>query len=228
MNMLETKLKAKPYVIMIRSILAGIYISIGCIFMTFVRTYTGLPPMISSLVSGLSFSIGLFLVCRANGELFTGNCLLFYMCDDTNTVKRVIWFLIKNYIFNFIGVIVMASIIKNMDFYPQTLQMIADTKFSNPNDVFIKGILCNMLVCLGIWTNYSSRSVTDTFISILLPVTMFISCGFEHSIADMFFIFFVGPTTSMVSVIISMILITLGNLFGGIFIANMLRGTISK
>lgn len=214
----------RPYIgIAIRSLLAGVYIGFGCLFMVLIRSCTALPPAISSLLSGLVFSIGLFLVCNADGELFTGNCLvLYHVLDKKIDILEAIKMLCINYLFNFVGITLVAWSAMAMRFYPDTALMIASSKFAFGQQVFFGAVFCNMLVCLAVGMNFKTTSKLDSLISLGFPVTMFVACGFEHSIADMFFVWFINyRIESLLWVIFSMLKITLGNLIGGGFIASL-------
>lgn len=179
------------------SILAGAFIAVGAAFYTTVITGLTVGLGIARLLGGISFSLGLILVVVAGAELFTGNTLVVVAFISG---KIRFWQLMRNwgivYLGNFIGSIATAAIV----FYAWHWKMggmtvgataygIAASKLSLPwATAFCSGILCNGLVCLAVWLCYSARSTTDKILSIVFPIAAFVAMGFEHSVANMFFI----------------------------------------
>ena len=207
-----------------RSILSGMFIGLGCIFMLVVKSDTNLSKSISALLSGLVFSIGLYLVLCFSSNLFTGSCINFKnVLAKQMTMFDFIKLLGINYIFNFIGIAIMAYCGHHIGFCSVS-ESIAYVKFSKPNDIlFVDGFLCNVLVCLAVFLrNKNVDSSSNTLISVLFTVTMFVACGFEHSIADMFFLFFINHNIiSIVYAIATLIFISFANLLGGLFISTL-------
>lgn len=217
----------------IKSILAGMYIAFGGLLMGLLKANG-----YNSLVSSAGFSLGLFLVVLANGELFTGNCLVNPFIEDTlaNSYSSVM--LIANYIFNFVGIGIILVLVYNISSIDKTFfEDIAIAKaniiFNVPTviELLIKGFLCNILVCLAIWiANYSNycNDGLNKAIAVILPVTAFVFCGFEHCIANMFFLpfgIFAGKIT-LFQAVMQLLIVTIGNWFGGRLIGILLRETI--
>ncbi len=194
------------------AILAGAFIALGGMFSTIaisgsmgVKTaQTGelaftasLPFGIIRLIAGLVFCLGLILVVVSGAELFTGNNLI-AMAWASRKVSTLA--LLRNwtivYFGNFVGSIATALLIfwgKQYTFgggaVGVTALNIANTKVNY--DFFqavALGIMCNALVCLAVWMCFSARSVTDKIAAILFPITAFVAAGFEHSVANMYFI----------------------------------------
>jgi formate transporter len=179
------------------SILAGSFIAMGCIFYILVTFDSTLPSGITRLIGGLVFCIGLILVVVAGAELFTGNNLL-VMGFFSRVVK--LSQLLKNwgivYIGNFIGSMSVVALMyytniwKTGSFgYAAKAVIIAAGKV---NLTFVegltRGILCNALVCLAVWMCFGSRQIVSKIAAIIFPITTFIALGFEHSIANMFYL----------------------------------------
>jgi formate/nitrite transporter len=180
------------------SILAGAFIGLGAMFATTV--YAGssvLPYGVARLLMGLAFCLGLILVVVAGAELFTGNNLI-AMAWASRKISTLA--LLRNwlvvYIGNFIGSLGTAALVFLAKQYTagtgavgETALKIAVSKvaLSFPQAVAL-GILCNGLVCLAIWLTYSARSTTDKIMAIIFPITAFVAAGFEHSVANMYFI----------------------------------------
>jgi formate transporter len=178
-------------------ILAGVFIGLGAMLCTVVTTNIGLGFGLAKLIGGLVFCLGLILVVLAGAELFTGNNLL-TMAWLSGKIKFTQ--LLKNwtivYFANFIGALSLVFLM----FY--TLQWGLNSNAVGTNAIQIanakvnlsfltaltRGILCNALVCLAVWLCYSARTLTDKIIAIIFPITAFVAAGFEHSIANMYFI----------------------------------------
>ena len=179
------------------SIMAGMFIALGGMFMLLVKSDSGMSYVTSQLLGGLVFCLGLFLCISAGAELFTGNCLMIFgkLSDRYSWAK-----LLRNwgivYLGNLVGSLIMVTVLF-LAHYPATnggavgdaMLTVASTKINQSIDVlFFKGIMCNVLVCLTIWISFAARTITDKFFSIILPITAFAACGFEHCIANMFFL----------------------------------------
>jgi len=181
------------------AIMAGQFIALGAIFATTVATGTGgqLPFGITKLLTGLVFCVGLILVVVAGAELFTGNNLIVMALANRRISHLQVlrnWIIV--YIGNFVGsiaTVILIFITKQYTFagggIGLTALNIANSKCSL--DFFqavALGIMCNSLVCLAVWLCFSARTTTDKILSIIFPITAFVAAGFEHSIANMYFI----------------------------------------
>lgn len=193
------------------AILAGAFIALGSIFFTTVTAgsmpitgadgstafSTALPYGITRLVGGLAFNLGLALVVIGGAELFTGNNLI-VMAYASGKISLPA--LLRNwgvvYLGNFIGSILTALLMfvsKHYTYGKGTIGLniltIGEAKTSlGFFQAIALGILCNALVCLAVWLCYSARNTTDKIMAILLPITAFVAAGFEHSVANMYFI----------------------------------------
>ncbi len=193
------------------AILAGAFIAIGAIFATTVGAgsmavkdaagaaafSTGLPYGVTRLLMGLVFTVGLILVVVGGSELFTGNNLIIMAFADG---KVSLGALLRNwaivYTGNFVGSVITAAIVflgKQYTFGGGAIGLTtlnigeAKTSFTFIQAVAL-GIMCNALVCMAVWLCYSARSTTDKILSIIPPIACFVAAGFEHSIANMYFI----------------------------------------
>jgi formate transporter len=180
------------------AILAGAFIAMGAIFATTVTAgTTDLPYGVTRLLAGLAFSLGLILVVVAGAELFTGNNLIVMAWAGRRVSTMSLlrnWAIV--YAGNFVGAIATAGILyvgKQYEFgkgaVGEQAVAIATTK---TNLGFLQAIalaaFCNALVCLAVWLCYSARTTTDKILSIVPPIAAFVAAGFEHSVANMFFI----------------------------------------
>jgi len=178
-------------------LLAGFFIGVGAIFCTLVTTDIGLGFGLGKLLGGLAFSLGLILVVVAGAELFTGNSLMVAPWLSTRVSGAALlrnWGIV--YSANFAGALILVAIIFGARFWALSgyevganALMIAAGKTSLGFwPALCRGIMCNILVCLAVWMCLAARSVTEKILAIVFPITAFVACGFEHSIANMFFI----------------------------------------
>jgi formate/nitrite transporter len=216
-------------------VLAGGFIGLGALYFTVVTSDSSLSFAASRLLGGLTFSLGLILVVIAGAELFTGNNLLVMAwASGKITTGQLLrnWAVI--YLANLVGALGLAVLVllshhweMNNSAVGINAVKIASAKVSVPFwDAFFKGILCNILVCLGIWLAMAGRSVIDKIVAIVFPISAFVAAGFEHSVANMYFIPLgiflqsrVPATTSenlsWLGLCANLLPVTLGNLVGG-------------
>ncbi len=178
-------------------VLAGGFIGLGAMYFTLVTSDAQLSFAISRILGGLVFSLGLILVVVAGAELFTGNNLIIMAWVARRVTTRE---LLKNWVIvysaNFVGafglaILVMLSNQASMagGAVGQHAVGIAAAKCSLPwADAFYRGILCNILVCLAVWLCLGGRNVFDKVVAIVFPISAFVAAGFEHSVANMYFI----------------------------------------
>jgi formate/nitrite transporter len=179
------------------AVLAGAFIAFGAALFTFVIHDSTLSLGLTKLIGGLVFCLGLVLVIVAGAELFTGNNLI-VMAYVSN--KITLNQLLRNWSIVFLGNLV--GSLGVVFFIWMTGQwtsgnagvgakalLIADAKVNLTfGQAFSRGILCNVLVCLAVWLCFSGRSVVDKILAMILPITAFVALGFEHSVANMYFI----------------------------------------
>ena len=180
------------------SVLAGAFIAIGAIFATTVAAGSGtLPYGVTRLLTGLVFCVGLILVVVGGAELFTGNNLIVMAWTNrkvTTTELLKNWAIV--YAGNFVGSVGTALLVLLSGQYTFgkgavgiTALSIAASKASlNPLNALFLGILCNVMVCLAVWMTFSARSTVDKIMAIIFPISGFVAAGFEHSIANMYFV----------------------------------------
>ena len=179
------------------AILAGAFIGLGAEFYTIVITDTGLGYGLTKLVGGVVFSLGLVLVVIAGAELFTGNNLIVMAwVSGKLTLGQLVRNWLVVYLGNLVGSLATALLLfltrqwAFANYHVGTTALeIANAKVNlSFTEGLARGILCNALVCLAVWLCLSGRSVTDKILAILFPITAFVASGFEHSIANMYFI----------------------------------------
>ena len=179
------------------AVLAGAFIAFGAVFSTYVIHDSPLGTGLTRLLGGLAFCLGLVLVIVAGAELFTGNNLLVIAYVSRRiTLAQLLrnWAVV--FAGNFVGSLVIVFLIflsghwsEGQSAVGAKALMIADAKVDLTLwQALSRGILCNTLVCLAVWLCFSGRSVADKVLAILFPITAFVALGFEHSVANMYFI----------------------------------------
>ena len=184
--------------VFVLSILAGAFIAMGAIFATTVAAGGGTMPYgVVRLLSGLVFTLGLILVVVAGAELFTGNNLIVmaWASRQVSTANllgnwTIVW--IGNFAGAF-GTALIVYVARQYEFgggaVGQTALSIAAAKTSlGFVQAVALGVLCNALVCLAVWLSYAARSTTDKVLAVIPPIAAFVTAGFEHSVANMYFI----------------------------------------
>jgi len=179
------------------AVMAGAFIAFGAVLYTYVIHDSQLSIGLTKLIGGLVFCLGLILVIVAGAELFTGNSLIVMAYVSRKVTLEQ---LLRNWVIVFIGNLVGSLGIVFLIWLSRQWTsadssvgvkalMIANSKVNLAFwQAFSKGILCNILVCLAVWLCFSGRSVTDKILAIIFPITAFVALGFEHSVANMYFV----------------------------------------
>ena len=235
----ETKAGTDAASAFVLALLAGAFISLGATFMLVVKSDGSLPFAATQLLGGFSFCVGLFLVLSAGAELFTGNCLMVLgPLSGRFSWGRLLasWGIVLAG--NLLGSLAMAALIfaadagsANGGAVAQAALTVAEGKVALDWGVaFARGVLCNVLVCLAVWVGHAATSVTDKFFSALLPVMAFMASGFEHCVANMFFLPYalmleasgrVAGSVDLAGVLSNLSAATLGNLVGGVLLVGV-------
>uniref|UniRef100_UPI004048825E formate/nitrite transporter family protein n=1 Tax=Mariniflexile sp. TaxID=1979402 RepID=UPI004048825E len=237
----QTKGQYKINKTLILAFLAGAYVAFGGLLSIIVGG--GSPgiavenPGITKFLFGATFPLGLILVVIVGAELFTGNNA--YFMPNVLNKKQGIRTVLKNwglvYVGNFVGAIFVAYVITHLTHivsaspYMDSVQQVALTKTSHSFLVtFLKGIGANWLVCLAVWQGMAAKETAGKIFVIWLPVMAFVTMGFEHSIANMYFIplaIFEGVDITWTTFIVkNLIPATLGNIVGGGVFVGMFYG----
>jgi formate transporter FocA len=181
------------------AVLAGAFIALGAMFATTVVAGAAdvIPFGVTRLLAGIVFCLGLILVVVAGAELFTGNNLIAMAWAERKvTARRLLrnWTIV--YLGNLVGALATVAIVFWGGQYEfgdgavgSSALAIADAKSGlGFGRALALGIMCNALVCLAVWLTYGARSVTDKILAIIFPITAFVAAGFEHSVANMYFL----------------------------------------
>ncbi len=216
------------------AILAGAFISLGALFYTVTVTSergVGAPSGLTRLAGGVAFSLGLVLVVVGGAELFTGNNLIAMAWASgrigTGQVLRN-WGWV--YLGNLLGALGTAALVVLSGVHGladgavgETAVRIARAKADlDSAEAVARGVLCNVLVCLALWLCMGARGVADKILAVVFPISAFVACGFEHSVANMYFLP-IGLALAAVSsapialhdALSNLFFVTLGNILGG-------------
>jgi formate/nitrite transporter len=230
----EKKAKETIFELFIFGILAGIYIAFGAAVATAVSSGGTLDPGLVRFLTGSVFSVGLMLVLILGSELFTGNILmtigLIYQKYSFGRVLRN-WLIV--YLGNLLGSMIIAWLVYNSgllvhfgNLTPVGSLAVEITKAKLQlgfTEALCRGILCNMLVCLAVIMCIASRTLEGKILGIYFPIMTFVASGYEHSVANMYFL----PVGLMVkgellsgfhTIFNNLIPVTIGNIIGGLLI----------
>ncbi|MBC8240225.1 MAG: formate/nitrite transporter family protein [Alphaproteobacteria bacterium] len=213
---------------LVLGVLAGAFIAFGAMLYVVVVTNSGLGFGPERLLGGVAFSLGLILVLVGGAELFTGNSLIiFALADGKISLKSLLrnWGLV--YLGNFLGATAIALMVHWSGIHNladgavgATVMRIAEGKLAlAPLEAFIRGILCNVLVCLAVWLCFAARSVSGKILAIVFPISGFVALGFEHSVANMYIIpagsLAGSELVTMAGYAANLLIVTIGNVIGG-------------
>ena len=220
------------------AVVAGGGIGFGAVYYTIVASDPTFSFATVRVLGGLVFSLGLILVLVGGAELFTGNNLIVMAWASgkvsTGTMLRnwsIVWF---GNLFGALGLVILIYFSHHLDMNEGRIGLsVLNTAAGKirPDFVtlFVKGILCNVLVCAAVWLAYAGRSVTDKVVALILPISAFIAAGFEHCVANMYFLplawllvqtghapsNFDASLITVSGIIHNLVPVTLGNIVGG-------------
>lgn len=221
------------------SILAGAYIGFASQLFTLLTASSGLSFGLSQILGGLVFSVGLIFVVLGKADLFTGNCLLSHSCFNSMSTWLITlknWVIV--YIGNFLGALLLVELYHASGLFASGQGIIAERAYSIASSkmslAFIpalsRGILCNWLVCLAVFLCiYSENNLTKLMV-IPAPILTFVALGYEHSVANMYFLpagiiaqkyFSAGKLLSWGHIFQNLLPVTLGNIIGGVVLVSL-------
>jgi len=235
--------------LLILGILAGVYIAFGASIATLVASDAAkfMGVGMAKFFIGAVFSVGLMLVVIAGAELFTGNNLMLMAALDGKVpYSKVVYKWLVVYIANFIGSVIMAYLMLNTGLWKGgnfatgvTALKIANAKVNlGWMEAFTRAILCNILVCLAVWMALAAQRIVGRIFAIFFPIMTFVALGYEHCIANMYFvpmgIFLKGTPAAAASglnlanlnwgafIVNNLIPVTIGNMIGGALVVGLL------
>ncbi|MCD9147302.1 formate/nitrite transporter family protein [Pseudophaeobacter flagellatus] len=219
-----TKAQLPVLQMFVLAILAGAFIGFGGAAYTAVMT--GVDPAFgpARFLGGVVFSLGLILVVVGGAELFTGNALMVMAAVDRKISARQLlrsWAIV--YLGNLAGAAGLAvafgfSGILHGPLGDTAVSIVQGKATLDPMEAFVRGALCNALVCLAIWLTFAARTVVGKVLAILWPISGFVLLGLEHSVANMYFFpqgWFAGSDVTVGKAVTNLVWVTLGNVVGG-------------
>ena len=190
----KTKLPIEKMLVL--GIFAGIFIALAGVGAT-IASSTIASQSLAKLISAAVFPVGLAMVVIAGSELFTGNCLIIIPVLEKEVKLRNMF---KNWCFVYIGNFIGSILIAALSVYSDTFSLFSDAAAANLiktavtkvsltfSDALLRGILCNLIVCIAVWMAYAATDVINKIGGLYLPIMLFVLCGFEHSIANMLYL----------------------------------------
>lgn len=221
------------------AMLAGAFIAFGASYFLVFLGDSAVPFAAQRMVGGICFSLGLVLVLCCGAELFTGNML---MVTGLASKKIKLGGLVRNWVIVWLGNLVGSFIVVALIYWCGVGAMnggaVGDAMVSvavgkvTPDWLVLmaKGIMCNVMVCLAVWIGFSARTVVDKVLGIMLPISFFVAAGFEHCVANMFFLpsgllmnmLGVGNpgAIALEGLVANIVIATLGNIVGGVAVGT--------
>lgn len=223
------------------AMLAGAFIAFGATYFLVFLGDSAVPFAAQRLVGGICFSLGLVLVLCCGAELFTGNML---MVTGLASKKIKLGGLVRNWVIvwlgNLVGSLIVVALIywcgvgaMNGGAVGNAMVSVAVGKVTPDWLVLMaKGIMCNVMVCLAVWIGFSARTVVDKVLGIMLPISFFVAAGFEHCVANMFFLpmgllmksagfgaaVANAGTLDVTAILYNLSAATVGNIIGGVLV----------
>ncbi|MDL2235315.1 formate/nitrite transporter family protein [Christensenellaceae bacterium OttesenSCG-928-L17] len=221
-------------------ILAGMFIAFAAVGANTASSVIE-NPGVSKLVGALLFPAGLAMVLIAGSELFTGNNLIII-----SVLEKQASFvgMLRNWLFvylgNFVGALLVAWLVNGGHQLSLFSNALAGTTINTATakasltfgDAFLRGVMCNFLVCIAVWMSFSSKDIAGKVLALYFPVMLFVLCGFEHSVANMYYVpagifalgnpAYAGAATADIAKLTwgnffmnNLLPVTLGNIVGG-------------
>lgn len=229
-NVGKSKAEAPVLKTFLLAIMAGAFIAFGGLGSQ-IASCCAPDPSTARMVSSVVFPIGLFMVLVGGAELFTGNCLI---TIPVLSGKTKVIYMLRNWLIVYFGNMVGGFIVAFLATFGHIYSFndgalaanVVSTAVAKANisfsDGLIKGILCNVLVCMAVWCSFAADELAGKVFALWLPVMLFIICGFEHSVANMYFI----PAGLMTSAVYGVPAESLNLL--GFFVTNLIPVTIGN
>lgn len=206
------------------AMLAGAFIGFGAAFWCMAMAGADASYGPQRVLGGAVFALGLILVVVGGAELFTGNALMVMAAVDRRITLGALlrnWGIV--YLGNLVGAVGLAVAFGLTGLLDGPMGAVAAKAATAkaglpPVEAFVRGALCNALVCLAVWLSFAARTSTDKILGVLWPVTAFVALGLEHSVANMFLFpagLWAGSEASATDVLGNLVWVTLGNILGG-------------
>ena len=235
----KSKASTPSFKLFLLGIMAGMFIALAAVG---ANTVTGFftNAGAAKIVAASVFPAGLAMVLVAGSELFTGNCLIIVsVLEKEVRISQMLRNWVFVYVGNFVGAVIIALIIYGSGHFglnsggvAVTTVTVAAAKCSLTfGRAVLLGLLCNLLVCVAVWMSFAAKTVSGKIIGLFFPVMMFVLCGFEHSVANMYYIpagLFAAESAEFAAAYGGTIA-NLGNLtWGNFFLNNLIPVTVGN
>ena len=186
------KVNRKFFKILISSMLAGMFIGLGYYANIVIRSQVGFDVGLNNFLGGFIFTVGIVMVIIAGADLFTGSCLIMFgVLDKKVELAKAVVHLLIVLLGNFLGGLFLAILIYTSKMPTETIMhYVSNIVVAKSNlgfmEAMVRGILCNILVAIGVYMAYASKNISGKILAAVLPVAAFVMMGFEHSVANMF------------------------------------------
>ncbi len=181
---------------LVLAILAGMFIAAAGVGATIAST-TIASPSLAKLIGAAVFPVGLAMVLIAGSELFTGNALIIIPVLER---QAAVSGMLKNWFFVYVGNFIGGTLVAALTVYGGTFSLFANEAAASVistavakvslsfGDALLRGILCNFLVCIAVWMSFAAKDIVGKVAALFLPIMLFVLSGYEHSIANMYYI----------------------------------------
>ena len=233
-NTKRASLKTLPCILL--GIMAGLFISFGGLANIIVtQTLGNIDVGLTKFMGAVVFPVGLMLVVICGAELFTGNNLMVFAAIQKRIKMSDVfrnWVLV--YIANFIGSILLVMAVYyggvlSGDAVQKAIGIAEAKVIIAIDEAIIRGMLCNFIVVLAVWMATGAKDIISKIFACWFPIMLFVLCGFEHSVANMFFIpmgMMLGGSITVIQLALNLLFVTIGNLIGGAIIVPFMYYTI--
>ncbi len=241
----ERKAKLPLEKMFLLAVLAGAYVALAGVGAT-AAAVTVENASLAKLLSACVFPAGLSMVILAGSELFTGNCLMVMTLLERRITAAQ---MLRNWGIVYLGNAVGGAAVAALAVYSHTASLfggglacsmaaIAESKAAlGFGDAFLRGILCNFLVCLAVWMATSSKRADGKIIALFFPILLFVLCGYEHCIANLYYLpagafaaaeYGIETTLTLMGYLKNFAAVTLGNIVGGAALGMAYRSIYLK
>lgn len=234
---IEKKLQYKNLVVFGSALLCGFIMGLVTTFSVVLSSVTQ-NAVLGKLIYGAAFTALLLLVVLNGYELFTGNTMLLTVVHKKEKTKKVLLNLLLVYFGNLCGCVLMALALKlagvhEAFFLSEQLLKIYTLKTEmSIGKMLLLGVLANYMVCMGVYLAAKGKTVVDTYLSLFFPICIFCVLGFEHSVANMFTLFYAVFVngSAIAPVLLNLLIVTVGNIIGGALFAytTKIKGSVKK
>ena len=223
---IDKKLKFGLLVVFCSAVLCGLIMGLVSQFSIVLAQVTQ-NKMLGRAIYAVSFTALLFLVLMNGYELFTGNTMLLTAVHKRQHTKKILLNLLLVYVGNFLGCLTAAALLYACKLHETFalagyLQTLYDTKTGLSADkMLLLGFLCNYLVCMGVYLGGKGKTSVETYLNLFFPIAIFVFLGLEHSVANMYSLFYAAMVTGSPAgpAFLNLLLVTAGNIAGGVCFA---------